>query len=38
VSSGIVTVNNCGRFSPEPIRGRLTYLVRPASWMELFRN
>lgn len=38
VSSGIVTLNNCGRVSPEPIRGRLIYLVRPATWMELFRN
>ena len=38
VSRGVVTVNNCGRFSPEPIRGRLTYMVRSATSLELFRN
>jgi hypothetical protein len=38
LSRGIVTANDCGHLSPEPIRGRLTYLVRTATWMELFRN
>ena len=36
--SGIVTANDCGHFTPEPIRGQLTYLVRPAGVSELFRN
>ena len=36
--SGIVTANDCGHFTPEPIRGQLTYLVRPASFSELFHN
>jgi hypothetical protein len=38
VLSGLVTTNDCGQLSLEPIRGRLTYLVRTATWMELFRN
>lgn len=38
LKQGIVTQNSCGRFSPGPIRGQITYLVRPASWSELFRN
>ena len=36
--SGIVTTNDCGHFAPEPIRGQLTYLVRSASFSELFHN
>ena len=36
LSSGVVTLNDCGRSSVEPIRGRLTYFVRPATWLELF--
>jgi hypothetical protein len=38
VQSGLVTANDCGHLAPEPIRGQLTYLVRPATWTELFRN
>jgi len=38
VSSGIVTMNDCGHVSPKPIRGQLTYIARPATWWELFRN
>jgi len=38
VSRGGVTANDCGHLSPEPIPGRLTYLVQPATWGELFRN
>lgn len=38
VKKGIVTANDCGHFAPEPIRGQLIYLVRPASWSELFHN
>jgi hypothetical protein len=37
VSSGIVTMNDCGHVSP-PIRGQLTYIARPATWWELLRN
>ena len=38
VKSGIVTANDCGHFAPEPVRGQLIYLVRPASLSELFHN
>lgn len=38
VRSGIVTANDCGHLAPEPIRGQLTYLVRSASFGELFHN
>jgi hypothetical protein len=35
---GVVTENSCGQFAPEPIRGQLTYLVRNAPGLELFKN
>jgi hypothetical protein len=38
LKNGIVTRNDCGKFNPEPVRGQLLYLVRPATWLELFRN
>jgi hypothetical protein len=37
-SNGIVTRNDCGHDSPTAIPGQLTYLSRPATWWELFRN
>lgn len=36
--TGLLTANDCGRLSTEPIRGRLSYFVKPASWWELFKN
>ncbi len=38
LKKGTVTKNDCGHLAPEPIRGRLIYLVRPGTWLELFRN
>jgi hypothetical protein len=35
---GVVTRNDCSNFNPEPLRGQLTYLARPGTWLELFRN
>ena len=34
---GIVTSNDCGTFNPEPMRGQVTVLARPASTLDLFR-
>jgi hypothetical protein len=36
VKNGLVTLNNCGRFNPEPLRGRLVYIVRPATFAEMW--
>lgn len=36
--AGLVTRNDCGRANAEPLRGRLLYFARPASWWELFKN
>ncbi|MGH9542311.1 MAG: hypothetical protein ACRD2H_10555 [Terriglobales bacterium] len=36
--AGLVTRNDCGRAKAEPLRGRLLYFARPASWWELFKN
>ena len=38
LSTGLVTGNHCGHLAPGAIRGQLTYLVRNASSLELFRN
>jgi hypothetical protein len=38
LKTGIVTRNDCGHSNPEPSRGRLIYVVRPATWWELFKN
>jgi hypothetical protein len=38
LKSGLLTQNNCGHLNSEPIRGRLQYFVRPASWWELFKG
>jgi hypothetical protein len=38
LAHGIVTKNECGDFHPEPLRGQIIYLVRSATWSELFRN
>ena len=38
LAHGIVTRNDCGDFSPEPVRGQFVYLARSATWLELFRN
>jgi hypothetical protein len=38
LKEGVVTKNDCGSFYPEPTRGRLIFLARPATWLELFRN
>lgn len=37
-SSGIVTRDDCGHFAPAAVPGQLTYLARPATWWQLFRN
>jgi hypothetical protein len=36
--TGLRTENNCGAYNPEPVPGRLIYIVRPATFWELFRN
>jgi hypothetical protein len=38
LKTGLITRNNCGRIAAEPLRGRLSYFVRPATWWELFKN
>jgi hypothetical protein len=38
LKTGIVTRNDCGHSKPKPSRGRLIYVVRPATWWELFKN
>ena len=38
LKNGIVTRNDCGKAILEPVRGQLLYIVRPATWLELFRN
>jgi hypothetical protein len=38
LKTGIRAENNCGHSDREPLRGRLLYFVRPASWWELFKN
>jgi len=38
LKNGLLTQNNCGHLNSEPIRGRLLYFVRPATWWELFKN
>jgi hypothetical protein len=38
LQAGLVTPNDCGRQEAEPIRGKLIYFARPASWWELFKN
>jgi hypothetical protein len=35
---GLLTKNECGTLHSEPLRGRLSYFVRPATWWELFKN
>lgn len=36
--AGVLTTNDCGHLGTEPIRGRLSYFVKPASWWQLFKN
>jgi len=36
--TGLSTRNDCGTAHPRPVPGRLIYIVRPAKWLELFRN
>lgn len=36
--NGLLTKNNCGRINAEPLRGKLKFFVRPATWWELFKN
>jgi hypothetical protein len=38
LKTGLLTRNTCGRINAEPLRGRLSYFVRPATWWELFKN
>jgi hypothetical protein len=38
LKKGIVTRNDCGQSNPEPSRGRLKYIVRPATSWKLFKN
>jgi hypothetical protein len=38
LKTGMVTRNDCGHSNPEPSRGRLMYIVRPATSWELFKN
>ena len=38
LKNGVLTQNECGHSNAEPLRGRLLYFVRPASWWELFKN
>lgn len=38
LKTGLLTRNDCGRLDVEPLKGRLLYFVRPASWWELFKN
>jgi hypothetical protein len=38
LKTGLLTQNNCGRTNAEPLRGRLEYFARPATWWELFKN
>lgn len=38
LAHGVVTENECGDIRPEPLRGEIIYLVRSATWSELFRN
>jgi hypothetical protein len=38
LKTGLLTQNNCGRINAEPLRGKLLYFVRPATWWELFKN
>jgi hypothetical protein len=38
LKNGWVTNNSCGHLNREPLRGKLLYFVRPATWWELFKN
>jgi hypothetical protein len=38
LETGLRTQNNCGAYNPQPVPGRLIYIVRAATWLELFRN
>ncbi len=38
IAHGVVTPNDCGSFDPEPLRGKVTFLTRSASGIDLFRN
>jgi hypothetical protein len=38
LKTGLLTENDCGRLNTEPLRGRLLYFVRPATWWELFKE
>jgi hypothetical protein len=38
LQTGIVTRNDCGHSNPASSRGRLIYIVRAATWWELFKN
>ena len=37
LKEGIITRNDCSQSSPAPLRGRLIYIARPATWWELFK-
>ena len=38
LNHGLLTKNECGTVLSEPLRSRLVYFVRPATWWELFKN
>ena len=38
LKTGLLTQNNCSHANAEPLRGRLLYFARHATWWELFRN
>ena len=38
LGTGLRTKNNCSAYNPEPVPGRRIYIVRPATFWELFRN
>lgn len=38
LGAGLVTRNSCDHKKAEPVRGRLIYFARHASWWELFKN
>jgi hypothetical protein len=38
LKTGLLTKNDCGPIKAEPIRRRLLYFARRASWWELFKN
>ena len=38
LKAGLLTRNDCGHINAEPLRGRLLYFVRRATWWELFKN